>query len=86
MPEPDENAGIPISEAPDEKPRSEHHEPMLQWFEYAHLREDLQKYSQPFGALALWITINLPRNAERTVALRKLLEAKDATIRSRVSK
>jgi hypothetical protein len=57
-------------------------EPMLQFFRYEHLREDLQATSKPFGDLARWIVDILPRNPERTVALRKLLEAKDCAVRA----
>jgi hypothetical protein len=57
-------------------------ERMLKYFAYEHLREDLQAYSKPFHELAHWITITLPENPERTVALRKLLEAKDAAVRA----
>ena len=56
-------------------------EPILQFFEYKHLREDLQPVSKPFGELAEKIAMDFPRNPERTVALRKLLEAKDAAVR-----
>ena len=59
-------------------------EPMMQFFAYAHLREDLQTISRPFGDLADWLTQTLPRNPERTVALRKLLEAKDCAVRARL--
>jgi hypothetical protein len=38
--------------------------------------------SAPFGVLAKQVVENLPRNPERTVALRKLLEAKDAAVRA----
>jgi hypothetical protein len=57
-------------------------EPILQFFEFAHLRTDLQDISRPFGELAAWIVESMPRNAERTVCLRKLLEAKDAGVRA----
>jgi hypothetical protein len=57
-------------------------EPMLQFFEYAHLPPKLQAISKPFGDLASDIVANLPRNPERTVALRKLLEAKDCAVRA----
>ena len=40
-------------------------EPMLQFFEYAHLRDDLSK---TFHDIANWIVGTLPRNPERTVA------------------
>ena len=55
---------------------------LLQFFTYDHLPEDLQKVSKPFGDLARDIAETLPSNPERTVALRKLLEAKDAAVRA----
>lgn len=61
-------------------------EPILQFFEFAHLRDDLKGVSQPFGELAAFIVQTLPRNPERTVALRKLLEAKDAAVRAKVAR
>ena len=61
-------------------------EPILQFFAYDHLPEHLQAASRPFGALAEAIVAELPRNPERTVALRKLLEAKDAAVRARLFK
>lgn len=57
---------------------------MLQFFEYAHLPERLQKISKPFGELAENICMTLPPNPERTVALRKLLEAKDCAVRAQL--
>lgn len=57
---------------------------ILQFFSYAHLKPEFQAASKPFGDLAAWIVDNLPQNPERTVALRKLLEAKDAAVRARV--
>ena len=57
-------------------------EPMMQFFEYAHLKPELQAVSRPFGDLAMTIATTLPRNPERTVALRKLLEAKDCAVRA----
>jgi hypothetical protein len=59
-------------------------ERMLQFFEFAHLREDLKEVSRPFCELAEWIVNNLPSNPERTVALRKLLEAKDCAVRAKL--
>lgn len=61
-------------------------EPILQFFSFAHLPVDLQVVSQPFHALAHHIIDNLPRNPERTVALRKILEAKDAAVRAKLFK
>lgn len=57
-------------------------EPMLQFFDYAHLPPHLQEVSGPFSALAHTIVASLPRNPERTAALRKLLEAKDCAVRA----
>jgi hypothetical protein len=74
-------------------------EPIMQYFEYAHLPSHLQRVSKPFGDLARSIVaedgiagedgaerLHLPRNAERTVALRKLLESKDAAVRAALAK
>lgn len=55
---------------------------MLQFFQYAHLPVNLQRASKPFCDLAVELTRDYPMNPERTVALRKLLEAKDAAVRS----
>ncbi|HEX8010221.1 MAG TPA: hypothetical protein VF814_04715 [Casimicrobiaceae bacterium] len=60
-------------------------EHILQFFDCDHLPEDLQVVSRPFGELAQTIML-LPRNPERTVALRKLLEAKDAAVRAAVAR
>jgi predicted RNA polymerase sigma factor len=59
-------------------------DPILRYFHYDHLPQDLQQYSQPFCQLARLLVDLLPRNPERTVALRKLLEAKDAAVRANV--
>lgn len=55
---------------------------MLQFFSYDHLPERLRAVSKPFADLAVHITETLPMNPERTVALRKLLEAKDCAVRA----
>jgi hypothetical protein len=57
-------------------------EPMLQFFEYSHLPEHLQKVSAQFCNVAHWIVADLPRNPARTTALLKLLESKDAAVRA----
>lgn len=59
---------------------------LIQFFAYAHLPEHLQKISKPFGELASLIIETLPRNPERTTALRKLLEAKDCAVRAQLFK
>lgn len=61
-------------------------EPIMQFFAYAHLPAHLQEISKPFGEMAESIMSLLPRNPERTVALRKLLEAKDAAVRAKLFK
>jgi len=60
-------------------------EHILQFFVYAHLPPALQAVSAPFAKLADEIVSTLPRNPERTVALRKLLEAKDAAVRAKLA-
>ena len=55
---------------------------ILRYFHYAHLPEVLRNRSKPFCDLARQIVETTPRNPERTVALRKLLEAKDAAVRA----
>lgn len=57
-------------------------DPLLRFFHYAHLPPTLRGHSKPFCELAKHIVRTLPRNAERTTALRKLLEAKDCAIRA----
>jgi len=57
-------------------------ERLLQFFTYEHLPSHLQTISKPFCKLAQQIVRDLPQNPERTVALRKLLEAKDCAVRS----
>ena len=59
---------------------------IMQFFEHAHLPPHLAEVSKPFSELAEQIVATLPRNPERTVALRKLLEAKDAAVRARLAK
>lgn len=57
-------------------------EPLLQFFDYSHLPDRLKGTSKPFCELAKELVATLPRNPERTVALRKLLEAKDCAVRA----
>lgn len=61
-------------------------EPIMQFFAFAHLPAHLQEISKPFGELAQALVDTLPRNPERTVALRKLLESKDAAVRAKLFK
>lgn len=59
---------------------------LLQFFAYEHLPAELQVISKPFGDVARMIVAQLPKNQERTVALRKLLEAKDCAVRANIAK
>lgn len=59
-------------------------ERMMNWFAFAHLPEHLQQVSKPFHDLATVLVETLQPGPERTVALRKLLEAKDAAVRAKV--
>lgn len=74
-----ERAGITVEQYLMEK-----QEAIFQFFRFAHLPEHLQAVSQMFHHTAQRIIRELPRNPERTVALRKLLEAKDAAVRARL--
>jgi len=58
---------------------------LLQFFTYAHLPSHLSSVSAPFSALANAIASQVPGNAEKTAALRKLLESKDCAVRAVVA-
>ena len=55
---------------------------LMQFFKYDHLPDHLQVTSQPFCVLAKSLAEHLPANPETTLALRKLLEAKDCAVRA----
>lgn len=55
---------------------------ILTFFKWQHLPQNLQLVSKPFANMAELLVEHLPDNEERTVALRKLLEAKDAAVRA----
>lgn len=60
-------------------------EPMLRNFLFDHLPEGpLREASKVYCTVAWWTAKHLPRTPERTVALRKLLEAKDAAVRTQL--
>ena len=61
-------------------------ERLLQFFEYQHLPPHLQEVSKPFCELAHTMIRTLPGNPESTVAMRKLLEAKDCAVRAKLYK
>ncbi len=64
----------------------EEKEYLLQFFEFEHLPDHLKEVSKPFSFLANSLTEWLPKNPERTTALRKLLEAKDCAVRAKIFK
>jgi hypothetical protein len=55
---------------------------IMQFFAYEHLPPDLKRISKGFHDFAEQVVRHLPKCPERTVALRKLLESKDAAVRS----
>jgi hypothetical protein len=56
--------------------------PILRYFAYAHLPPHLAEISRPFGILAHHLADTIPEGPELSVALRKLLESKDAAVRA----
>lgn len=59
---------------------------IVQWFEFDHLPEGLPRQtSAHFAALVDMLLEELPDSPELTVALRKLLEAKDAAVRAAIA-
>lgn len=58
---------------------------LLQFFRWDHLpTQALQEASRPFCILAMHVVATYPQTPERTVCLRKLLEAKDCAVRTLV--
>lgn len=60
-------------------------EPIMRYFSYAHLPAHLQDVSALFSGVAHELVKTLPKGPERSVALRKLLEGKDAAVRARLT-
>ncbi len=59
-----------------------HKDFITQFFRYEHLDAAKAEVSKRFHDLNKWLTENVPSNPERTVAQRKLMEAKDAAVRA----
>jgi len=55
---------------------------LLQYFGWQHLPPSLQDVSRPCAELAHHMDKALPEGPEKTVGLRKLLEAKDCFVRA----
>ena len=60
-------------------------ERMMKWFAFEHLPEHLRVVSAKFYELACSMCALVDSGPERTVALRKLLEAKDAAVRAKLN-
>lgn len=57
--------------------------PILEYLrDFSHLKEPQRKIAESYGHLAFGIALSLPKNAETSTALRKLLESKDCAVRS----
>ena len=55
---------------------------IMRYFKHDHLPRHLQAVSLPFCELAELLETGLPSGPEKSVALRKLLESKDAAVRA----
>ncbi|CAL9957653.1 hypothetical protein VPH1254_0030 [Vibrio phage 1254] len=56
----------------------------MKYFDYSHLPPHLQEVSKPIGELAYAMMDQLPDGDEKEAGLRKLLEAKDCFVRSKL--
>ncbi len=57
---------------------------LIDFFKYDHLSKDLQNISKPVGELAKFMLEELQGCDEKTIGLRKLLEAKDCFVRAQL--
>lgn len=57
---------------------------IMRWFDVhpGNMDDDVVLVKNEIRMLAIWLDRNLPDGAEKRVALRKLLEAKDAACRA----
>jgi len=60
------------------------HGSTMQFFAYDHLPPEVAEISKPFSELARTIHDTLPHNWQTTMALQKLLEAKDCAVRAKL--
>jgi hypothetical protein len=58
--------------------------PIMKHFAFEHLPEHLQAVSRPIGELARKMDQSLSDGPEKSAGLRKLLEAKDCFVRSKL--
>lgn len=59
---------------------------VIQFFTYEHLPEPLRSVSKMYADLAHWAEENLPDGPEKSMAQRRLLEAKDCAVRTMLDK
>lgn len=57
---------------------------IIKYFAYSHLPGHLQEVSKPIGEMAVAFDTTLPDGPEKSAGLRKLLEAKDCFVRSKL--
>ena len=56
---------------------------VLKWFTSDHMKPGKTKeIAEEYEEFALWLADTVPQSAERSAALRKLLESKDAAVRA----
>ena len=77
-------ASDPLVYDENHEPYSSHIQNVLQFFRYEHLPPGLREVSLKFADLAISLARSRASNPEQTVALRKLLEAKEAAVRARM--
>jgi len=58
--------------------------PILKYFEYAHLPDNLKEVSLLICELAKTLENHIPNGPEKSAGLRKLLEAKDCFVRAKL--
>lgn len=56
--------------------------PLVRYFDASHLSGEPREVASKFWFMARSLNMALPDGSEKTVALRKLLESKDAAVRS----
>ena len=56
------------------------------YFVFAHLPTHLQEVSKPLAELAKLMDETLPDGSEKSIGMRKLLEAKDCFVRAALDK
>lgn len=70
------------SDQPGSEQKKPEPNPILRYFNWEHLPQKLAVVSRDFEMLARILDQTLPNGPEKSVALRKLLESKDAAVRA----